>query len=219
MSTPVLYVGNKNYSSWSLRGWLCLKKSGAEFETRRIPLDTPDFARAIEAVSPTRRVPVLHDDSVVVWDSLAIAEYANDKWANGRLWPEARHQRALARAIAAEMHSGFPALREQLPMNIRARNRRVVETGPLKSDIRRVVQIWEECRQQARRGSWLFDEFSIADAMFAPVAFRFRTYGITLPAHAAAYTDTMTQDKDIAEWVSDAMAETEVIDREEVGVV
>jgi len=218
MSRTLLVIGNKNYSSWSLRAWLALKKSGLVFKERNLALDTPQFLEDIADLSPTRRVPVLWHDALCVWDSLAIAEYANEQFANGSLWPADTRQRALAKSVSAEMHSGFDTLRRRMPMNCRARNRRV-EVGPeLEADIGRVLSIWSDCRQATRQsGDWLFGQFSIADAMFVPVALRFNTYAVTLPPLARDYLQAVLRDPDVADWMKASAAEQEFIEAGEVG--
>jgi len=219
MAMPILVIGNKNYSSWSLRPWLCLRKAGVEFTEQCLALDTARFEEEIATYSPTRRVPVLWDGSRCVWDSLAIAEYINERWANNTLWPLALPERAWARSVSAEMHAGFACLRESMPMNCRARDRRVTEHKTLQIDIDRVLDIWHECRQQLRgSGDWLFGPFSIADAMFAPMALRFNTYGVELPESARHYVETTLSDPDIGDWIAAAAAESDVIEQAEVGL-
>lgn len=222
MTTPrrcVLVTGNCNYSSWSLRAWLCLRKSGADFEVERLALDTEEFREVIARHSPTRQVPVLHHGDVSLWESLAIAEYANEVFANGTLWPTDVERRGVARSVAAEVHAGFHALRAQMPMNIRAVSRRVPATATLRRDIDRVVTVWNECRaRNAALGPWLFGAFSIADAMYAPIATRLRTYGVELDGEALRYQSTVLTDADMAEWIGRALREPESIPREELGV-
>lgn len=218
MTQPLLVIGNKNYSSWSLRAWLTARKSVIAFEEKRIPLDTPEFEAEIGHYSPTRRVPVLRDGSLVIWDSLAIAEYLNDTYANHTLWPADPKVRAIARAVTAEMHSGFATLRSTMPMNIRARDRQVPVSPALEQDITRITTLWQQCREQyGSAGPWLFGSFSIADAFYAPVVFRFLTYGVSLEPIAQQYTETLQADNDIQNWVAAAEAETETIAAEEVG--
>lgn len=218
MNQPVLVIGNKNYSSWSLRAWLVMRKTGVAFEERRLPLDTVVFADEIADYSPTSKVPVLWDEALCIWDSLAIAEYANERWADGRLWPQARAARAQARAISAEMHAGFPLMRARLPMNCRASDRQVAIDSGLEAEISRILSIWHECRHSAGdSGPWLYGEFSIADAMFAPVALRFHTYGIELPAVSRDFVATVMGDTDVSEWVLAAAEETEVVEAGEAG--
>ena len=213
---PLLVIGNKNYSSWSLRAWLVLREAGIEFEERRIVLDEPGTAEALDALGAANRVPVLKMGEETVWDSLAIAETVAERWPDRRLWPEDAGRRAHARAISAEMHSGFPALREQMPMNCRAMGRKVTLTDELTADIDRVIAIWSDCRHRYE-GEWLFGDFSIADAAYAPVALRFRTYGINLPESAAFYPQRLLQSTAMQEWLAAAEVEIEVIEHDEVG--
>ena len=219
MDKVTLVIGNKNYSSWSLRAWLALRKAGIEFEERRLPLDTEQFAEDIGEYSPSAKVPALQDGSHSIWDSLAICEYVNERWASGELWPQQLQQRARARAISAEMHAGFPALRQQMPMNCRANNRRVPMNAELQQDISRIMDIWRECREAAAgSGPWLFGSFSIADAMYAPVALRFQTYGIELPDAVHNYVETVLHDSDIVEWTTAAREEVEIVEADEAGI-
>lgn len=204
-----LVIGNKNLSSWSLRPWLVLKHFGLPFEEVKLPLDTPAFHRDILKYSPSRRVPALSDGDVRIWDSLAIAEYLNEK-VQGRAWPSDAAIRAHARAVSAEMHSGFAALRTHWPMKSTGKGN--VELPPEgKADVARVQQLWQECRSQyAQRGPWLFGEYSIADAMYAPVALRFRHYGATFSSPVVeAYQQQIIQDSHMQEWLADAQREVE----------
>jgi glutathione S-transferase len=217
MSTLTLVVGSYNYSSWSLRAWLLLRHLGLDFDVRQFQLDSPEFEAEIGKYSPTRRVPVLFHGGLVVWESLAICEYASEL-AGGRGWPADAARRAEARAVAAEMHSGFEAFRAACPMNARATGRRVPITPPLARDLRRIDAIWSGCRRDhGELGPWLFGDFSVADAMFAPVALRLRTYGLPLSSLAKRYFDTMLADSLLREWVEAAKRETQVIPYEEVG--
>lgn len=213
---PLLVIGNRNYSSWSLRAWLVLREAAIEFAERRIALDKPGTAEALAALSAARRVPVLKLGEETIWDSLAIAETAAERWPDRRLWPQDGARRAHARAISAEMHSGFAALREQMPMNCRAMGRQVTLTDELASDIDRVIAIWSDCRHRYR-GDWLFGDFSIADAMYAPVALRLRTYGIELPESAAYYPQRLLRSAAMQEWLAAAEVEVEIIEQAEVG--
>ena len=204
-----LVIGTKNLSSWSLRPWLVLEHLGLPFEEVKLPLDTPAFQRDILKYSPTSRVPVLIDGDITIWDSLAIAEYLNEK-AQGRGWPSDTAIRAHARAVSAEMHSGFGALRTHWPM--KATGKGNVELPPEgKADVARVQQLWHECRSQyAQRGPWLFGEYSIADAMYAPVALRFRHYGATFTSPIAeAYQQQLIQDKHLQPWLAEAQREVD----------
>lgn len=218
MSTPVLVIGNHNYSSWSLRGWLALRKAGATPDLIRLPLDTPEFHDAIRSHSPSGRVPVLHHDGVTVWDSLAIAEYAHEVFAGGGLWPAGRAARAEARAASAEMHSGFIALRTAMPMNCRARGRRVETPAAVAADIERITGLWDDARaRHAGDGPWLYGPFSIADVFYVPVALRFRTYGVAVEGAAGEWMARLLADADIQWWCEAAAAEREIIAAEEVG--
>lgn len=202
-----LVIGNKNLSSWSLRPWLVLKHFGFEFAEVKLPLDTPEFHRDVVQYTPTRRVPVLIDGSLHIWDSLAIAEYLNEK-VQGRAWPTDAAARALARAVSAEMHSGFAALRTHWSM--KAVGTAQVELPPAgKDDVERVQQLWQQCRSQyGASGPWLFGEYSIADAMYAPVALRFRHYGAKLAnATVDAYYRQLIQDPHVQAWIEDAEVE------------
>jgi glutathione S-transferase len=215
---PVLFIGNKNYSSWSLRSWFLLSEAGIDFEEVRVPLETPEFAERIGSISPARRVPVLLLDRQPVWDSLAIAETVAERWPNKRLWPGESAARSHARSISAEMHSGFAALREAMPMNCRAMGRKVSLTDAVTADINRVSAIWADCRSRYGAGDgWLFEKFSIADAMYAPVVFRFRTYGIVLPESASRYPERVMKSKAIQNWLAASESETEVLEADEAG--
>jgi glutathione S-transferase len=218
MSTRLLVIGNRNYSSWSLRAWLALRLSGLEFDVHRIALDTPQFAEEIGRYSRAARVPVLIDGGMVIWDSLAIAEYGADR--TGRGWPEDPAARAVARSATAEMHSGFAALRRAWPMNIRARGRSVPPDSAVVADLRRIDELWTECRDRfGADGPWLFGRYSIADAYYAPIVCRLQTYGMeAMGAVARAYVATALTEPRLAEWRAAAVAETEVLEGEEVGV-
>jgi len=219
MSKLVLTIGNYNYSSWSLRPWALMKHLGLEFDVHRIALDTPTSAAEIARHSPAGRVPVLRDGDLTVWESIAILEYVSEL-AGGRAWPAERAARAEARAVAAEMHAGFAALRNDYPMNVRARDRRVPTTAPLAAAIARIDALWSGCRRRyGAEGPWLFGTYSAADAMYLPVAFRFQTYGATgLGAQSRAYLATALADPVIEPWVRAARSEAEVIAHSEVGV-
>ncbi len=209
---PLLVIGNKNYSSWSLRPWLLLRQFGVAFEERLIPLDTPEFDDEIGRWSPTRRVPVLHDEGLVVWDSLAICEYANERWLDGRGWPASLQTRAQARAAAAEMHAGFGALRQQLPMNCHRRPDRYRWDAAADADIARVQALWAQLRSsRGAGGEFLCGEFGIVDAMFAPVAMRFVGYGVAMDDVASQYVGALCALPAMREWRAAAESESERI--------
>lgn len=206
----LLVIGNKNYSSWSLRPWLLMRHFDLPFEERRLPLDTPAFASEIARLSPSRRVPVLHDDGLVIWDSLAICEYVNEALLDGRGWPRDRAARALARSAAAEMHSGFGALRSQLPMNCARQPDGYRWNAEAQADIDRVQALWADLRgRHAAQGPFLAGAFGIVDAMFAPVAIRFRGYGVELDDTARAYVDALFALPALQAWIAEGIAESE----------
>jgi glutathione S-transferase len=204
MST--LLIGSKNYSSWSLRPWVFLRKAAIKFTEQIVHFDQSGYQAQIAALSPSRRVPLFIDDGVKIWDSLAICEFAAELTRCGL--PSDRLARARARSVAAEMHSGFQALRNECPMNVRARNRRVPLTPELQSDVARIDEIWSSSRKEhGGGGSWLFGDFSIADAMFAPVFFRFQTYGASLSPASQRYLEHALQDPDVRDWQDAASQE------------
>ena len=201
-----LLIGSKNYSSWSLRPWLFLRKAAFEFTEQIVHFDESGYQARIAAVSPSHRVPLLIDADTKIWDSLAICEYAAESTRRGL--PGDRIARARARSVAAEMHSGFQALRNECPMNVRARNRGVPLTPELQADVARIDEIWSGCRKEhGNAGGWLFGDFSIADAMFAPVFFRFQTYGAALSAASQTYLSHALQDPDLRDWQDAASQE------------
>jgi len=213
-----LVIGNRNYSSWSLRAWLVARHAGLAFEEVRVALSTPEFEARIGALSPSRRVPALHDGDRVVWESLAIAEYLAERSPEAHLWSAAPDARATARAVTCEMHAGFGALRATLPMNCRARDRRVTIDPATAADLERIRALWNDCRLRfGGAGSWLFGAWSIADAMYAPVASRLLTYGIELDATCTRYVETVHDDPHMQEWGAAAAREPETIADEEVG--
>lgn len=212
MTNLTLIIGNKNYSSWSFRPWILLKQKNISFREVRIPLGTPEWAEKIEQYSPTRKVPALQDGNLSVWDSLAICEYLADKFPEKNLWPATIHDRAVARAISAEMHSGFADLRTNMTLNCRALLPGVGMTPGVATDIQRITHIWRDCRSRfTQQGDFLFGEFSIADAMYAPVALRFMTYAVNLDNVSSAYVNAICQLPATQEWLAAARAETEVL--------
>ena len=205
---PTLVIGNKNYSSWSLRPWFLLRQLDVAFDEIKLPLDTPEFYARIVDYSPAGRVPVLIDGDVHVWDSLAICEYVNENFLDGRGWPADRAARGWARAISAEMHSGFAALRTNMPMNIRRQVPTPTLNATTEGDIGRVRAIWAGARERhAGQGPFLFGAFSIADAMYAPVVFRFVSYSVELGAVERAYVDTLLATPALREWIAEAATE------------
>jgi glutathione S-transferase len=213
-----LIIGNKNYSSWSLRAWFLLREAGIDFEEHRIALDTDTTAEEIAHYCAAGKVPILILDDIKIWDSMAIAETVAERWPEKNLWPADPVARAHARSISNEMHSGFLHLRECMPMNCRAMGRKVPIPDALGDDIERVYHSWAQChRRYGDLGPWLFGDFSIADAMYAPVVLRFRTYGINLPESAGFYPHRLLESEAIQEWLAAAESEIEVIEADEAG--
>jgi glutathione S-transferase len=212
-----LIIGNKNYSSWSLRPWIAMKVAGIAFEEELISLDAKDFKTRVTKVSGTGKVPALIDGSVQVWESLAILEYLAETFPAARLWPTDPAARAQARAIAAEMHAGFVPLRRHLPMNM-WRPVRPRELPPeVQSNVRRIDAIWTECRNRfGGGGSFLFGAFGAADAMYAPVVARFHTYAVELGAVACVYMEAVMALPAWGEWRAAALAEPWVLAEDEV---
>jgi glutathione S-transferase len=209
-----LVVGNKNYSSWSLRPWLAMRQAGIAFDEIVIPLYEAGSKAALLAHSPAGKVPVLLHQGRTVWDSLAILEYLAETFAAARLWPEDAAERAQARSISAEMHAGFAALRAGMPMNLREHLPGRRRSDAIAADIGRISAIWRDCRSRgADRGPFLFGAFSAADALYAPVATRFRTYGVALDPTCQAYADALLVLPAFLEWQAAAQREPWVITR------
>jgi glutathione S-transferase len=217
-----LIIGNKAYSSWSLRGWLAAKQSGLHFDEMTVPLydETWDERKREEDLAPSSgKVPILWDGDAVVWDSLAIIEYLADKVGRDRYWPKDEVARGMARSMAAEMHCSYMSLRRECPMNIRKTFTDVTVSEETRADAIRILQTWAEARSRfGREGPYLFGTFSAADIMFAPVVTRFVTYGFTLPGFAEAYVETMMAHPWMEEWRAAAAEETWTIKRIEDAV-
>lgn len=215
MNNLSLVIGNKNYSSWSLRAWLLLREFQIHFQEIRIPLDTPETAALIAQHSPSHKVPVLKIGDLDVWDSLAIAETVNERFLDGAGWPRKPDLRALGRCACAEMHSGFSALRSTMPMNCRRHVHGFRPDAATQADIDRITELLGDCLERSG-GPFLLGRFSIADAFFAPVASRFTTYDIEVAAPIGAWMDRIAGLEAMQDWQREAEAETEVIEREEV---
>ena len=218
-----LYIGNKNYSSWSMRPWVLMRQAGIAFDEVKLRFDafSPDsrFKREIARVTPAGRVPVLVDAGFAVWDTLAIAEYLAEKFPDKRLWPQDAKARARARSVCAEMHSGFGALRSHFPMNIEADlpevgARLLAEQASVRDDLARLVGMWSALLE-ASGGPMLFGSFGIADAFFAPVVMRLNTYRLPVPAPIADYLQRVTALRGVQAWITDALAERDFLDFEE----
>jgi glutathione S-transferase len=214
---PQLVIGNKNYSSWSLRPWLAARHAGIEFDEIRVSLFTPEGTAQIRQYSPSLRVPVWREGDLVIWESLAICEYLAERVPS--LWPADAAARAVARSVSAEMHAGFSALRNAMPMNARARGRRVAVTPEIAADIDRIEAIWTDGRRRfGAGGPWLFGAFSIADAMFGPVVLRFVPYGVSRPGVVDDYVATFMADPHLQAWIVAAEQEPEIIPEDEAGL-
>ena len=212
MAEFTVVIGNKNYSSWSLRGWLMARIAGIEFEEIVIPLDLPETQAAIRKHSPSGRVPVLLHRGLAVWESLAIAEYLNDLKPEVGLWPASAAARAHARSISTEMHAGFMELRNNMPMNIRASYPGKGMTPAVRADIERITSMWRDCRKRfsgafQKDDGFLFGAFGAADAMFAPVVTRFRTYGVKLDKDSDAYCNAVLAQPAMKDWIDAAKHE------------
>jgi glutathione S-transferase len=207
-----LVIGNKNYSSWSLRPWLLLQHAGIPFEEIKVRLFVQDFAQRIAQYSAAGKVPVLIDGDITVWDTLSIAEYIAERFPARQLWPADRAARAHARSICAEMHAGFTTLRNQLPMNATAVLPGMGWNVAVQRDVDRIAQIWTDLRQRhGDGGPFLYGAFTIADAYYAPVVSRFATYGIHLPDEAKAYADFILALPAMQQWIADARAERDFV--------
>ena len=223
MAEFTLVIGNKNYSSWSLRGWLMARIAGIEFEEIVIPLDLPETQPAIRKHSPSGRLPVLLHRGLAVWESLAIGEYLNDLKPEAGLWPAATAARAHARSISCEILAGFAELRSNMPMNIRASYPGKGLTSAVRADIERITGLWRDCRKRFAGAAankdegFLFGTLSAADAMFAPVATRFRTYGVKLDSDAEAYCTAILGYAPMKAWTDDAKNEPWLIAAAELG--
>ena len=218
-----LFIGNKNYSSWSMRPWVLLKQAGIPFEEVMVRFDSFDagssFKNSLSGVTPVGKVPVLQDGDLAVWDTLAIAEYVAEQFPDKQLWPAERTARARARSVCAEMHGGFSALRNDCGMNIEAD---LADVGALlwrdkpalRSDVARIVAMWSGLLQ-AHGGPMLFGAFTVADAFFAPVCMRINTYALPVPAEVRAYVDRVCALPGVAAWIKDALEEKDFLDFEE----
>ena len=222
MAEFTIVIGNRNYSSWSMRGWLMAKIAGIEFEEVVIPLDLPETQPAIRKHSPSGRVPVLLHRGLAIWESLAIAEYLNDLKPEAGVWPSSAAARAHARAISAEMHAGFADLRNNMPMNIRASYPGKGMTPGVRADIERISGLWRDCRKRfagafQKDDGFLFGAFGAADAMFAPVVTRFRTYGVKLDTDSEAYCNAVLAQPAMKDWIGAAKHEPWLIAAYELG--
>jgi glutathione S-transferase len=208
---PTLVIGNKNYSSWSMRPWVVMTAFDIPFKEVRVLLDQDDTAAEIARYTGSGRVPVLLDGDIAIWDSLAICEYLAEQFPDRGLWPARTDARAIARSICAEMHSGFTGLRSAMSMDIRGRYPGQGRTPEAQADIARVCEIWEECLSQFGHHDFLFGDFSIADAFYAPVVMRFTSFQVPLAPALQAYADRVREHPAVARWIAEALAEKEIL--------
>ena len=217
MSKIVIYLANKNYSSWSMRPWLALKQTGAAFSEEVVPLDQPTTREEILKRTPSGKLPALQDGDVVVWDSLSIGEYLAERFPDAGLWPAEVAARALARSVSAEMHSGFMGVRLNMPMNMRASKPGKGMAAGVQADINRISAIWRTCRERhGKGGAFLFGAFSMADCMFAPIVSRFTTYQVQLDEVSEAYRQAVFNHPPFQEWMAAAKNEPWIIPKYEI---
>jgi len=217
MSKLILIIGNKNYSSWSLRPWIFMRQLGIEFTEKRIPLFTDTMEEDLAPYGSNTKVPVLLDDDLIVWDTLSIMEYVSEKYLNNIGWPIDANARAVARSVSAEMHSSFFDLRNELPMNCRKEFPGFNISAGVQTDIDRIAELWRKYRlEYGDGGDWLFGNYSIADAMYAPVVLRLKGYGVTLGDIEESYMQTVLSQSAMQEWIEAGKQEKEVIEMDEV---
>ncbi len=217
MSDLHLVIGNKNYSSWSMRPWLAMANAGLNFSETHVDLDSPGFKQLVAQHSRAGRVPVLHHGDVTVWESLAIIEYLAETFPEAAIWPESANARAVARAVSSEMHAGFGGLRNACPMNLRRPRKPVSMNDQAKADIAAIQALWRDCRESfGQGGPFLFGAFSGADAMFAPVVTRFDTYAIPVDSHTQAYMNAIMDLPVFQDWRGSALRETWIVPADEV---
>ncbi len=217
MVKPILYIGNRNYSSWSLRPHMALAMAGIEFETKMIRFGEPAFTKAVRKISKAGKVPILKHGDITVWDSLAIIEYAADQWPKKNIWPANKKARACARSISAEMHSGFHALRNACPMNLRRPVKPVPFSDAVLKDVGRIETIWSETRKEfGKGGPFLFGKFSAADAMFTPVASRLHTFAVPVKKETRKYIDALFATEAFQSWLKESAKEKWIVPEDEV---
>lgn len=217
MSNLMLVIGNKNYSSWSLRPWLFLKHHNIDFKENRVPLFVESTASQLEEYGSDFKVPVLKDSDLIVWDSLSILEYVSEVYLGGGGWPDEPEVRSVARSVSSEMHSSYTNVRSEMPMNCRKKFEKINLSQGAEREIGRITSLWRTCRTgYGEGGEWLFGDFSIADAMFAPVALRFNGYSVPLSGIEAEYVQSVLNHPAIIEWVEAGKQEKEVIPENEI---
>jgi glutathione S-transferase len=217
MAKPILYIGNRNYSSWSLRPHMALAMAGIEFETNLIRLGEPEFSRKVKRISSAGLVPILVHNDITIWDTISILEYIAETWPKKNLWPANKKARALARSASAEMHSGFGKLRNACPMNIRRPKKPVPFSQGVLADVARLETLWSQCRKEfGKGGPFLFGKFSNADAMFAPVVSRLETFDFKVKPDTRKYMDAVLNCTAFKQWQSLALKEKWIVPEDEV---
>ena len=217
MAKPLLIIGNKNYSSWSLRPYMALAGAGIAFDEKLIRFGEPAFSNAVKKISKAGLVPILQHNGVTIWESLAIMEYIAETWPEKNLWPKNKAARALARSISSEMHAGFRNIRNECPMNLRRPPKQVAMSDGLKRDVARLEYLWGEARKlHGEGGPYLFGKFTIADAMFAPVVTRLQTYAISVSKSTRAYMDAVLNSAAFQNWLKEALKEKWIVPEDEV---
>lgn len=219
MSALILIIGNKNYSSWSLRPWVFMKQNQMAFTEKRIILSAETTEEELSQYSSGFKVPILQDGDLLIWDSLSILEYLSETYLQSKGWPKNAEARAMARSVSAEMHSSFYALKKELPMNCRKQFKNIKLSSAALQGVERITALWQTCRTKfGKDGEWLFGEYTIADAMFAPVALRFAGYDISLGDGESAYVQSVLKQPAIVEWIAAGKAETEIIPEDEIEI-
>lgn len=219
MSSLTLVIGNKNYSSWSLRPWLFLRHYNVDFQEKRVPLFVETTEGELVEYDSDFKVPVLKDSDLVVWDSLSILEYVSEVYLDSKGWPGEPEVRSVARSVSAEMHSSFFNVRNELPMNCRKKFDNIKLSQDAEREVGRITSLWRKCRTgYGEGGEWLFGDFSIADAMFAPVALRFSGYNVSLKGIEADYVRSVLGHPAIIEWIEAGKLETEIIEADEINI-
>jgi len=212
-----LIIGNKNYSSWSLRPWILLKHFNIEFDEEQHGLYTSTYESEVAKYNTDSKVPILKDDDLLVWDSLSILEYISEQYLGDRGWPKDKMARSIARSISSEMHSSFTNIRNEMPMNCRKQYSNIALSNETQQEIKRIKSLWQQCRQQyGSNGEWLFGEYSIADAMFAPIAIRFNGFSIELNELENSYVESHLNHPHMQTWMKEGKQETAIIDMAEL---
>jgi glutathione S-transferase len=220
MTKPILYIGNRNYSSWSLRPYMALAMAGVEFDTKLIRFGEPEFGRKVRRISKAGLVPILVHDDIKIWETLAILEYAAETWPKKKFWPTNKKARALARSVSSEMHAGFKNLRNECPMNIRRPKKSIKVSDGVLKEVARLENLWAQCRKEfGKGGPFLFGKFSNADAMFAPVVSRLETFNFKVKPETRQYMDAVLNSTAFMEWQKLALKERWIVTEDEVDEV